>query len=49
MILFFKIYLKIYTLFHSFTQNIYTKICIKKGLKLGKGVELIGKIDFGKF
>lgn len=43
----YRIILKIHTLYHQLIQNTYLKICIYKGLKVGKGVIFVEVPEFG--
>ncbi len=47
MIIFYRLFLKIYTLYQEFTQHIYLKICLAKGLKVGKNVRFVEVPQFG--
>ncbi len=47
MIFLYRIILKIHTLYQSLIQKAYLKICISKGLKVGKEVIFVEVPDFG--
>lgn len=47
MIFFYRIILKIYTIWRSIYQKIYIDICKSRGLKVGKNVIFIDTPDFG--
>lgn len=47
MIFFYRILLKIHTTYLKFIQNIYLKLCIAKGLKVGKNVRFVEVPEFG--
>ena len=43
----YRIILKIHTTYQQFIQNIYLKLCIAKGLKVGKKVRFVEVPQFG--
>ncbi|WP_231433797.1 acyltransferase [Chryseobacterium sp. Leaf313] len=43
----YKILNKLFTAFKDYQQRIYTKICLSKGLKLGKNVVIRNNVSFG--
>lgn len=47
MMLLYRIILKIHTTYHYMIQRIYLKICISKGLKVGKNVRFVEVPEFG--
>ena len=47
MIYFYRIILKLHTTYDRFIQHIYLKICIAKGLKVGKKVRFVEVPQFG--
>ena len=47
MIIFYRLFLKIHTLYQEFIQHIYLKICLAKGLKVGKNVRFVEVPQFG--
>ena len=47
MLLFYRLILKIHTSYQFFIQQIYLKICLSKGLKVGKNVRFVEVPQFG--
>lgn len=47
MIYLYRLFLKIHTSYHEFIQFIYLKICLAKGLKVGKNVRFVEVPQFG--
>lgn len=47
MIFIYRLILKIHTSYHRMIQNVYLKVCIAKGLKVGKNVRFVEVPEFG--